>query len=199
MSEQDTTPPALPPAPPPPPPPAPVPQAAPQVPLPDAHGAGWQALPPRARTMFLLVAGLSGLIPVVPVASVLFTALDEWTLQSRVFLVGAIALVVVGFALWLGNKRYTHTAWKLDDDGFAVHRGRLWQTHTHVPASRVQHLDLKRGPIERHYGLATLVLHTAGTRLNAVQVSGMEDADAESLREYFSHLIDRHGDDDTDA
>lgn len=197
MSDQDTTPPALPPAEPA--PAASAPRAAMPAPLPDAHGAGWQRLPPRAKRMFLLVAGLSGLIPVVPVASVLFGVLDDWSIPERVALVAGIALVVIGFALWLGVKRYTHTAWKLDVDGFAVRRGRLWQTHTHVPASRVQHLDLKRGPIERRYGLATLVLHTAGTRLNAVQLSGMEDADAEALRDHFSRLTDRHDDDELDA
>ena len=198
MSEQDPTPPALPPELPAAAPPAPAP-VAPALPRPAAHGAGWQRLPPRARRLFLLVAGLFGLIPVLPVGFILFAAMDEASIAERLGLVGAIALVVVGFALWVGNKRYTHTRWALDDDGFAVKRGRTWQTHTHVPASRVQHLDLKRGPLERRYGLATLVLHTAGTRLNAVQLSGIEDADAEALRAYFSHLIDRHGDDDVDA
>ena len=149
--------------------------------------------------MFLLVAGLSGLIPVAPIASVVFAVADDLSMPVRASLVAGLLLVVVGFSLWLGAKRYTHTAWKLDADGFAVRRGRLWQTHTHVPASRVQHLDLKRGPIERRYGLATLVLHTAGTRLNAVQLSGMEDADAEALRDHFSRLTDRHDDDELDA
>ena len=197
MSDLDTTPPALPPAEPA--PAAPAPRPVPAAPLPEAHGAGWQALPPRAKGMFLLVAGLSGLIPVVPIGSVLFGVLDDWSIPARLALVASVALVVMGVALWLGAKRYTHTAWKLDVDGFAVRRGRLWQTHTHVPASRVQHLDLKRGPIERRYGLATLVLHTAGTRLNAVQLSGMEDADAEALRDHFSRLTDRHDDDELDA
>lgn len=197
MSDLDTTPPALPPAEPA--PAAPAPRAASPAPLPDAHGAGWQRLPPRAKRMFLLVAGLAGLIPVLPITGVMIGALRDWPMPERLAVAAGVSLVAMAFALWLGVKRYTHTAWKLDVDGFAVRRGRLWQTHTHVPASRVQHLDLKRGPIERRYGLATLVLHTAGTRLNAVQLSGMEDADAEALRDHFSRLTDRHDDDELDA
>jgi membrane protein YdbS with pleckstrin-like domain len=65
-----------------------------------------------------------------------------------------------------------------------------------VPASRVQHLDLKRGPLQRRYGLATLVIHTAGTRHSAVAVSGLDAADAERLRDRLAHQVD---DDDDGA
>jgi hypothetical protein len=58
----------------------------------------------------------------------------------------------------------------------------------------VQHLDLKRGPLERRYGLATLVIHTAGTRDSAVNVEGLEDADAEHLRDRLARQMD-HDDD----
>jgi membrane protein YdbS with pleckstrin-like domain len=47
----------------------------------------------------------------------------------------------------------------------------------------VQHIDIERGPIERRFGLATLVVHTAGTRLNALRQSGFVDADAVALRD----------------
>ena len=67
-----------------------------------------------------------------------------------------------------GGKQYRYTFWKLDADGLAIRRGRLWQRETRVPATRVQHLDLKRGPLQRQRRLATLVVHTAGTRHSAV-------------------------------
>jgi membrane protein YdbS with pleckstrin-like domain len=47
----------------------------------------------------------------------------------------------------------------------------------------VQHLDIERGPIERRFGLATLVVHTAGTRLNAVRQPGFDEAAATRLRD----------------
>jgi membrane protein YdbS with pleckstrin-like domain len=63
-----------------------------------------------------------------------------------------------------------------------------------VPRSRVQHLDLERGPIERHFGLATLVVHTAGTRMHALRQSGFLDADAVALRDALLPEADRHDD-----
>lgn len=49
--------------------------------------------------------------------------------------------------------------------------------------ARVQHLDIERGPIERRYGLATLVVHTAGTRLSAVRQPGFDEDSANRLRD----------------
>jgi uncharacterized protein len=72
----------------------------------------------------------------------------------------------------------------------------LWQWETRVPTTRVQHMDLKRGPLERAHGLASVILHTAGTRLSAVGVSGMEHRDAERLRDYLSRQIDRQDGDE---
>ena len=100
------------------------------------------------------------------------------------------------FGAWLGNKRYRYTWWRLDEDGFAVRRGRMWQSETRVPGSRVQHLDIKRGPLQRRYRLATLVIHTAGTRHSAVVLSGLDDQDAEMLRDQLARRADANPEDD---
>ena len=70
----------------------------------------------------------------------------------------------------------------------------MWQLETRIPISRVQHLDLRRGPLERRAGLATLIVHTAGTRMSAVTVSGLDEVDAERLRDTLSHQLDQDAD-----
>lgn len=156
--------------------------------------SGWQPLPQRTYRVFLYVA-LLVVVPQCIVASlVMYQALAEQ--DWRWMAIAALWAVAIGFAVWIARKRYRYTFWMLDEDGFAVRRGRLWQWETRVPASRVQHLDLKRGPLERAHRLASLVLHTAGTRLNAVSISGLDDADAERLRDHFSRQIDLQDDDD---
>lgn len=103
----------------------------------------------------------------------------------------ALGLIAgITFGAWLGVKQYKYTSWKLDSDGFALRRGRMWQRESRVPASRVQHLDLKHGPLERKYGLATLVIHTAGTKLNTVTVGGLDAGEAERLRDHLAHRIE---------
>ena len=75
-----------------------------------------------------------------------------------------------------------------------MRRGIVWHKEVLVPRSRVQHLDLERGPIERHFGLATLVVHTAGTRVHALRQSGFLDDDAVALRDALLPETDRHDD-----
>ena len=159
-----------------------------------AAPSGWQSLPPRAYRVFLYVALMVAVVPCAFATLMLRRTLagQDWGWMA----IAALWVVGIAFAVWVARKRYRYTFWMLDEDGFAVRRGRLWQWETRVPTSRVQHLDLKRGPLERGHRLASLVLHTAGTRLSAVSISGLDDADAERLRDHFSGQIDRQDDDD---
>lgn len=155
---------------------------------------GWHALPTRARTLFVLgnlagfgIAALGLLVPI--------GLLVQWKpLAIALALASLVLLPACG--VWLARKQYRYTHWLLDRDGFALLRGRLWRRETRIPASRVQHLDLRRGPLERRFGLATLVIHTAGTRDSAVHVAGLAVADAERLRDHLARQDNR---DDEDA
>ena len=44
----------------------------------------------------------------------------------------------------------------------------------HVPRSRVQHTDVSQGPVERRFGLGTLVIYTAGTDYARVDLAGLD-------------------------
>ena len=151
----------------------------------------WQPLPPRARSLFVLtdVAVLAvGLAFVFGMAA---QALDV-VAPPLAAAIGVTVGIMVG--AWSGARRHRRTFWLLDADGFALLRGNLWRRETRVPASRVQHLDLKHGPLERRWHLATLVIHTAGSRMSAVSVSGLDEGDAERLRDRLARQLD-HDDD----
>ncbi|QOW20701.1 PH domain-containing protein [Lysobacter ciconiae] len=115
----------------------------------------------------------------------------------RMFIAFAVVGLVVGGGLgWLlGHKQFRHTYWRLDPEGLALRRGRMWLRETRVPITRVQHLDLKRGPLQRRRSLATLVVHTAGTRNSSVVVPNIDVDDAEFLRDRLGRQIDLDHDD----
>jgi membrane protein YdbS with pleckstrin-like domain len=54
-----------------------------------------------------------------------------------------------------------------------------------VPFGRVQHIDVTQGPLERRFGLGTLVLHTAGTRSGAVGLPGLLFEEAGQIRDHI--------------
>lgn len=151
----------------------------------------WQALPARGARLAAVGGALATAIPCL-ITSVLMLASSPlrhyWPVIPPILL-GAAAL-----GAWIAVKRHRLTRWKLDAHGLALRRGNWWQSETHVPASRVQHLDLRRGPLERLFGLATLVVHTAGTRLNTVAVAGLDPDLAEQLRDRLARQLDQDDD-----
>lgn len=95
---------------------------------------------------------------------------------------GSIAGIRYGLANFR-HYRVLHLA-----DGLLIHRGVFWRSETFVPRSRIQHTEVNQGPLDRRWGMAKLVLHTAGTRLENISVSGLNHADALTLRDA---LLDR--------
>lgn len=142
----------------------------------------WRPLSPSARNVFMAMAFIWALIIALIPASVFLIAEDDlpWT---NFFAVLILALVIASLSATIAFNRWRNTFWKLDDEALHVRRGKTWFKHICVPRSRVQHLDFERGPLERRYGLATLVVHTAGSQERAVRQSGLLLADAEYLRD----------------
>lgn len=176
-------------------------QAQPGIAPPDWTGdTGWRRLPPAARLLFLLDTGV-GLAIAGLVLGGLAGLLASWRLDlpsplPPVLQGAATGVLVLGlWGCWLAVRQYQRTAWRLDDKGLSVRRGRLWWSETRVPATRVQHLDIQRGPLQRRRGVSSLVVHTAGSAASAVTVPHMDAADAEHLRERLSRRIE----DDDDA
>ena len=148
--------------------------------------SSWQALPSRGAWR----AALGGAALLFPAGFPVFFLSRSTDLVSPWVAVPVAVIAAALLGAWVAVKRHRRTRWRLDDRGFAVRRGNWWQSETHVPISRVQHLDLKRGPLERKARLSTLVVHTAGTRMAAVTVSGLDADDAEHLRERLATQVD---------
>jgi len=108
---------------------------------------------------------------------------------------GAFLAPVLVVALYLilraPLRRYQARGYQLGADRLRVVRGLLFRRDTVVPFGRVQHIDVHQGPLERGYGLATLVLHTAGTHNSSVTLPGLSHADAAAMREEIRAHVKR--------
>ncbi|HET7270775.1 MAG TPA: PH domain-containing protein [Rubrobacter sp.] len=70
----------------------------------------------------------------------------------------ALAGVVVGMAPGLRWRRWRY---EIRPDEVDLQRGILWISRTLVPLARIQHVDTRQGPLQRRFGLSTVVFHTA--------------------------------------
>jgi hypothetical protein len=135
----------------------------------------------------LALAGLIG-------ALILLAALRPVWWVGALALAAACALLaaLAWFPLRWPELRHRHTSYRIDERGIEIREGVLWRRAVGVPRTRVQHTDVSQGPIERGFGLGTLLIYTAGTEHARVSLSGLDHATALSIRDYL--IAGGHGD-----
>lgn len=105
----------------------------------------------------------------------------------------ASALVVVGLLfgsfIWPPIE-VRNIFWRLESTGLEIRRGVFWKHQISIPASRVQHIDVSQGPLQRNFGLATLTVHTAGTANASVELAGLTFETANELRDQLMEQRD---------
>jgi uncharacterized protein len=104
-------------------------------------------------------------------------------------LIGIVMLLVMMLVIFTPMRRYQARGYQFSRDRLRVVRGVLWHSDTVVPFSRVQHIDVHQGPLDRFFGIATLSLHTAGNLNSAVPLPGLGKPLADQMREEIrSHI-----------
>jgi membrane protein YdbS with pleckstrin-like domain len=101
-------------------------------------------------------------------------------------LVPLLALVSVAVA---PQRIYRRLGYRVGETLLQVVRGWMFHTDTVVPFVRVQHLDVTRGPLDKMFGTATLVIHTAGTHNSVVTVPGLAPDRAAEIRDLIREHV----------
>ena len=102
-----------------------------------------------------------------------------------------VVLVAGLLVLLVPLRRFKARGFAMSDDRLRVVRGLLFHADTVVPFSRVQHIDVEQGPLERAFGIARLALHTAGTHNSTVVLPGLAHRDALAMREEIRAHVKR--------
>jgi membrane protein YdbS with pleckstrin-like domain len=100
------------------------------------------------------------------------------------------AVFAVLFVLGTTHLFLRYRAWRFEvrDDTLYIERGVLVKVRTVVPYVRVQHVDARRGPIERVLGLGSVVVFTAGSRGADVSIPGLVAERADDVQETLREL-----------
>jgi uncharacterized protein len=132
---------------------------------------------------------LGGIVTILILA---LTPVPGWVKAGAALLWAAVILALGWFSYRWPVVEHRHASYKVDEAGIEIRRGVLWRKVINVPRSRVQHTDVSQGPLERRYGLGTLVLYTAGTDHAKVDLPGLDHATALAIRD---HLLAGEGGD----
>lgn len=117
--------------------------------------------------------------------------LESSAILPPAFIMAPVALLVVLVILRLPLRRHLARGYAISADRLRVVRGIWMRRDTVVPFSRVQHIDVNQGPIERFYGIATLTLYTAGMHNASVNLPGLGEDLARQMREDIRQHIKR--------
>jgi membrane protein YdbS with pleckstrin-like domain len=148
-----------------------------------------RSLDPRVIPLDRLAGYIfTGVLAVVIGVAVLITwiAADSWWLPLTI--TAAWPIVTAG-VLWLSHAwpaiDYRHHSYCVDERGIEIRHGVFWRSVENVPRSRVQHIDVSQGPLERRFGLGKLSIYTAGTEYALVALRGLTHERALRIRDHL--------------
>lgn len=127
--------------------------------------------------LFLVIVGLI-------LDRMLLAAVGFGGVLPLVLLVFGVLVVVIA-----PQRIYRRLRYRLTGQLLEVVRGWLFHVDTIVPLVRVQHLDVVRGPLDKMFGTASLVVHTAGTHNSTVTVPGLAPERAAEIRDIIREHV----------
>jgi len=101
----------------------------------------------------------------------------------------AVGLFALGAILVAPRRVYRRLGFAIDARLLRIVRGWLFHADTIIPLVRVQHIDVTAGPVDKLFGIATLVVHTAGTHNSIVTLPGLSPSRAADIREAIRFKI----------
>ena len=122
-----------------------------------------ERLDPRAITLWR-ITGLLNLLPLLVGAGFAAWALIRFGDVSLFLAVVPVLAVLVLGGMVVGvapGLRWRRWRYEIRPDEIDLQRGILWVDRTLVPLTRIQHVDTRQGPLQRRFGLSTVVFYTA--------------------------------------
>jgi uncharacterized protein len=106
---------------------------------------------------------------------------DDWPLPWGVLSIPGSLLLGVWLIVF-SQLRYAKWGYALRAQDVVIQGGVLWRVRRCVPRSRVQHVDITSGPLDRAFGLVSVHLFTAGAPGAVAAIPGLSPGAAEELR-----------------
>jgi uncharacterized protein len=150
--------------------------------LPQAEKLTYQPLAPAwLKTSYISIV-IFFFILLVPVMVLSLTKGGKYT---GLYLIPLVWLLWLLFSLWLTKMDYQYRGYSLREKDILYRKGVLFKSMTAIPFNRVQHVEIKQGPIARYFGLHTLAVYTAGGESSDLSIPGLEGDMAQQLKTFI--------------
>jgi uncharacterized protein len=134
------------------------------------------SIDPRTRYFWAFWSFILGLLPLFALIPLAISVHLPWLMLPY-------PLLIAWLAWRYANAAMARFGYALLEDGLWLEQGVYWRKAVFVPRVRVQHTEVGHGPLDRKMGLASLVVHTAGMRVQHLKIPGLSEASAHQLRD----------------
>lgn len=125
------------------------------------------------------------LLSIGAIAAALFIYFNEEIDYDDAFLIiGAIYLVLMAASVVLLRMGFKKKKYALREKDIVYSKGLIWSVRTSIPFNRIQHAEIKQGPIERKFHLSSLKVFTAGGQSSDLVIPGLPSDTAQQLKDF---------------
>ncbi|SDG73282.1 PH domain-containing protein [Psychroflexus sediminis] len=155
--------------------------------LPDFKSVDLEAIQKRYKKLIWLNELLVFIILFsIPTASLFFEGIPLW-IPVTVLIILSIIFILRSIEI---EKGFPLKKFGVREHDMIYQSGFFHYTETVVPYNRIQHVEIKQGPLSRLFSLFSLRLFTAGASSGDLIIDGLEKSTAEKLK---AKVLDKTG------
>lgn len=155
--------------------------------LPDMMAVFMQPVSPRYRWLNLAIA-----VAGAAIVTAILSFLRYQTFMSVPFGLERFYLMAVTIVCTLGALSFTYhlladkkIKYCLREQDLVMQQGLIFRKIACQPILRIQHIELKRGPLDRLADLASLQVFSAGGATHTFEIPGLRLTDAQKVRQFI--------------
>ncbi len=156
--------------------------------LPQLADEAFTGVHPRYLRVRLVGRSIFGVL-VLTGAAVLAVAVKDGVVATVVM---SIAILYVAALMALAVAEVRRLGYQLREHDLSLRSGVIQHRVASLPYSRVQHINIGRGPLERLFGLASLAVSSAGPNIG---IPGLTEAEAQRIKVFITERADVQEDD----
>ncbi len=105
----------------------------------------------------------------------------------KLFIIGMLSAlsIVLVFGNIFRNLQAKRLAYAITSQELLLAQGIFWHKRTSLPFTRLQHVSLSQGPLEKFFGLKRLKCFSAGSGVAEIDIRGLDEIKAEHLRQHL--------------
>lgn len=125
---------------------------------------------------FFLVLGIAGTL-------IMYFNSEEIN-QNVYLLAGGVYVIVLILNITMLKLGFKKKKYSLREKDIVYTKGLIWSVRTSIPFNRIQHAEIKQGPIERKFNLSSLKVFTAGGQSSDLVIPGLPSEKALQLKAF---------------